>query len=163
MEPRSAKASGKDFPYRSDTTCYIEVHKNGTVSHGGGREAYDRAIAGESTLYAVWPGEWRSDLFLIDDLDEYARALGIIHDVERTGLQEHEHQVRWEVSPFEKKPDGSYITIDVRLGCGCEIRDLAVFAKHMREQRGWDIATSGGWGGSKGRHYVRVRRKSLNV
>jgi hypothetical protein len=33
---------------------------------------------------AVWPGQWSSDLFEIDDLDEFAKALRIKHDEERT-------------------------------------------------------------------------------
>ncbi len=56
MEPRSAKASGKDFPYRSKTVCYIEIDKTGKVTQGADLDAYKRAVAGESTLYAVWPG-----------------------------------------------------------------------------------------------------------
>lgn len=74
VDPRSAGAVGVDFPYTSRTTCYIEVHKDGDVTHGADRAAYERAVTGESRLYAVWPGEWSSHLFVIDDLDEYARA-----------------------------------------------------------------------------------------
>ncbi|WNM29206.1 hypothetical protein RKE30_01690 [Streptomyces sp. Li-HN-5-11] len=85
MEPRSAAAAGKDFPYTLDTTCYIEVHKDGRVTQGAGTDAHQRAVAGASRLFAVWPGQWRSDLFAIDDLDEFARAHGIVHDEERTG------------------------------------------------------------------------------
>jgi len=50
---------------------------------GDGRGAYERVLAGRSRLYAVWPGQWSSDHFVIDDLDEYARAVGIVHDEER--------------------------------------------------------------------------------
>lgn len=146
MQPRSAKASGKDFPYNSKTVCFIEVGKAGKVTQGADLDAYRRAVAGESTLYAVWPGNWSSDLFVIDDLDEYARAVGITHDVERTGLQDHKHTVEWKLSPYEDNPDGVYISIDLRLTCGCTIHDLDVFAAQMREQRGWDIATTTGWG-----------------
>ncbi|GAB2992026.1 hypothetical protein LWP59_33845 [Amycolatopsis acidiphila] len=168
-EPRSAASTGNDFPYKAKTVCYIEVGKDGKVTQGGGRESYDRALAGECQLYAVWPGEWRSDLFIIDDLDEYARALGLIHDVERTGLVEHEHEVRWEISPYERNPGASYILIKVWLDCGCAIRDIRSFADHMRKQRGWDIATGGGWGGSRGddpraaEYSMRARRKSLTT
>jgi len=100
------------------------------------------------------------------DLDEYARAVGIVHDEERTGLAQHRHDVSWSVSPYEGKPQGAYITIDVRLNCGCQIHDLTSFALHMREQQGWDIATSRSWGkgGSDEGGYsysMRVRRSSL--
>ncbi|RSM60067.1 hypothetical protein DMB66_25620 [Actinoplanes sp. ATCC 53533] len=43
-------------------------------------------MAGTSRLFAVWPGDYSSDLFVIDDLDAYARAVGLIHDETRTGL-----------------------------------------------------------------------------
>jgi hypothetical protein len=103
---------------------------------------------------------------MIDDLDDYAKAVGIFHDEERTGLAEHAHEVRWAVAPYEDKPQGTYISINVWLDCGCEIRDRAVFASQMRQQRGWDIATSGGWGSSsnsEGTTYdLRVRRKGLS-
>jgi len=162
MEPRNAAATGVDFPYRSSTTCYIEVHKNGEVTQGADCATYERVRSGESRLFAVWPGQRRSDLFVIDDLDEYARALGILHDQNRTGLAEHNHKVRWAVSPYEKKPDGVYIGIYVWLDCGCTIRDLDAFAAQMRNQRGWDIATSGSWGSGGGSYSMRARRRSLS-
>ncbi|MEU8618589.1 hypothetical protein [Streptomyces sp. NPDC048623] len=113
----------------------------------------------------MWPGEWSSHLFVIDDLDEYAKAWGIKHDVQRTGLAEHVHQVRWAESDEEKNPRSPYIGIEVVLDCGCKIESLRVFAEQMREQKGWAVATSVGWsrwGGPEGTTYsLRVRRKSL--
>jgi hypothetical protein len=163
MEPRSAAAVGRDFPYTAKTLCYIEVAKDGTVSHGVDTGTYERARSGESQLFAVWPGSWRSDLFVIDDLGEYARAHGLLHDQQRTGLADHEHTARWTLDPSEKKPMSSYITVRVHLDCGCAINDLDALAKQMRVQQGWDIATTGGWGGSTtSGTYMRVRRKSLD-
>lgn len=127
MEPRSAAAVGRDFPYTAKTLCYIEVTKEGTVSHGVDAGTYERARSGESRLFAVWLGSWRSDLFAIDDLDEYARAHGLLHDQERTGLADHEHAVRWTLDPSEKKPMGSYITVHVHLDCGCAINGPDAF------------------------------------
>lgn len=141
--------------------CYIEVHRDGEVTHGTDGGTYERALSGESRLFAVWPGQWRSNLFVIDDLDEYARALDIIHDQERTGLAAHDHDARWTLSPYEENPNGSYIRINVWLDCGCTIRDLDVFAAQMRKQRGWDIAKSGGWGSGGGSYSMRARRRSL--
>jgi hypothetical protein len=166
MEPRSAAAAGKDFPYESPTTCYIEVRQDGLVTQGIDPATYGRARSGESRIFAVWPGQWRSDLFIIDDLDEYAKAVGLVHDEERTGLAEHVHEVRWAVSPYEANPQGTYISIDVWLDCGCKVLDRAAFANQMRQQRGWAVATSGGWGSSsdsKSTTYtLRARRKSLS-
>jgi hypothetical protein len=166
QEPRSAGALGVEFPYTLATMCYIEVGRDGSVRWGNNASTYERALAGDSRLYAVWPGQWSSHLFVIDDLDQYAGAFGIVHDAERTGLSDHEHQVRWAISPYEEKPHGAYVSIDVWLDCECEIRDLQAFGKQMRDQKGWDIATSGGWGSSAdaaGRSYsMRARRKSLS-
>ncbi|WP_344859287.1 hypothetical protein [Amycolatopsis ultiminotia] len=143
--------------------CYIEVASDGSVRWGSGAGTYKRALAGETRLYAVWPGEWSSHLFVIDDLDQYARAFGIVHDETRTGLADHQHQARWAVHPTEDKPNGAYITINVQLDCGCKIRDLKTFATQMRQQQGWNIATSGGWGGGGETYYMRARRKSLTT
>ncbi|MFB8208618.1 MULTISPECIES: hypothetical protein [unclassified Streptomyces] len=102
---------------------------------------------------------------MIDDLDEYARARGIKHDVQRTGLAEHVHQVRWTASDDEQNPRSPYISVEVLLDCGCKIENLRVFAEQMREQKGWAVATSVGWSlwsGPEGTMYsLRVRRKSL--
>ncbi|KID32005.1 hypothetical protein HQ32_00889 [Prauserella sp. Am3] len=161
QEPRSAGSLGLKFPYTLKTMCYIEVGADGGVHFGTDEGMYRRVVAGESRLYAVWPGEWSSHLFAIDDLDQYAKAFGIVHDAVRTGLADHEHDVSWSLSSREDKPTNTYISIDVWLACGCEIKDLKAFAAQMRTQKGWDIATSGGWGGSAGRYSLRARRKSL--
>ncbi len=76
------------------------------------------AVAGASRLFAVWPGNWSSDLFAIDDLDAYVLAVGLIHDQERTGLAEHQHKLRWRPDPHEQKPQGSYVSIEVFFDCG---------------------------------------------
>lgn len=166
VEPRSAGQLGAEFPYKLPTMCYIEVAHDGRVTFGREGGAYERARSGESRLYAVWPGQWSSHLFAIDDLDEYARAFGIVHGEKRTGLVDHEHQIRWTIDPFEENPNGSYVTLEVRLDCGCEIRDLQTFAHQMREQKGWDVATTRGFGGSwsekdRRTYSIRARRRSL--
>ncbi len=83
---RSAKEV-ENFPYQAGTICYIEVDKNGNVSqvHHKNKSdlpnvlaAYQRAVNKTSVLYAVWPGNWRSDLFIIDDLDIFAKKFGLI-------------------------------------------------------------------------------------
>lgn len=169
QQPRSASALGADFPYTLQTMCYIEIGAAGDVKFGRDAGTYERARSGAVRLFAVWPGQWRSDLFAIDDLDEYARAFGLVHDPTRTGLADHEHDIRWSISAHEDKPNGTYISIELRLDCGCRILDLDAFAKQMREQRGWDIATTTGWGSSGSlddvhrTYHLRARRKSLGV
>ena len=58
------------------------------------------------------------------------------------GCRSTTHQVRWSISPCEDRPTGAYVSVEARLDCGCEVKDLKTFARHMRDQRGWDIATT---------------------
>lgn len=83
---RSAKEQ-EYFPYTGGTVCYIEVGKDGEVSqmHHKNKSdlpevfaAYQRVVHGDSTLYAVWPGKWSSDLFLIDDLEAFAKSFELL-------------------------------------------------------------------------------------
>ena len=71
---RSAKEAGC-FPYSSSVVCYFEVFSDGSVKQLTNKNeklnAYVNANSGKSTIYAVWPGKWRSDLFVIDDLEAY--------------------------------------------------------------------------------------------
>lgn len=82
---KSAKECGV-FPYRSKLNCYFEVCKDGKVSQiphinkcdaAYVAQAYKRALNGQSKIFAVWPGNYRSDLFEIDDLNAFAAAFGI--------------------------------------------------------------------------------------
>src|SRR5687768_9808656 len=130
--PRSAGTAGKDFPYDSRKTCYIEIGADGSLSQGVDAQAYQRAVAGTSRLFAVWPGDYSSDLFMIDDLDASARAVDLIHDETRTGLADDEHRVRWEPADRDPNSPGSYISVVVSFDCGCATRDLRTFADQMR-------------------------------
>jgi hypothetical protein len=82
---RSAKESD-NFPYRMSTMCYFEVNKNGNVTQIPHKnksdramvlEAYQRALSKSTVLYAVWLGKWRSDLFIIDDLETFAKEFDL--------------------------------------------------------------------------------------
>ena len=78
------KATEADyFPYDSKLVCYIELTKDGKMEQvqnyvAEKREVYSRVKSGKSKLYAVWPGQWRSDLFEIDDIDAYGKAYKVI-------------------------------------------------------------------------------------
>ena len=78
---RSAKEV-EFFPYSSRHVCYFIVYPNGQVEQiqnnkTTAKAVYEHVVANDCTLYAVWPGQWRSDLFIIDDIELYAKALGI--------------------------------------------------------------------------------------
>lgn len=63
------------FPYNSKHVCFFEIYSDGLISQlhykDEKRKAYENAKIGKSKIYAVWPGEWTSDLFEIDDLEAY--------------------------------------------------------------------------------------------
>ena len=72
---RSAKETGC-FPYCMKTVCYFEVFNDGRLVQLRDEyerlDAYFRAKDGITKICAVWPGRWRSDLFIIDDLEAFA-------------------------------------------------------------------------------------------
>jgi len=72
---RSAKETGC-FPYRSKLVCYMELSNDGNIKQLSTQnekiQAYLNVKAGTSKILAVWPGQWRSDLFIIDDLESFA-------------------------------------------------------------------------------------------
>lgn len=74
-------ASEKQFPYgHPGTVCYIEQTGDELVQcryRDDLRTAVRNALAGESRIIAVWPGRYRSDLFLLDDLHALAGAVGV--------------------------------------------------------------------------------------
>lgn len=67
--PRTT-SSVADFPHKNPRICYIEIGQDGSVSQlryaAEIREGRARAASGESRLYAAWPGEFRTDLFVVD-------------------------------------------------------------------------------------------------
>lgn len=75
---RSAKDTDC-FPYSSKRVCYILVENNGNVKQlslnksekDKNLEAARLVDNGEAKIYAVWPGNWRSDLFIIDDINKF--------------------------------------------------------------------------------------------
>jgi len=157
---RSAKEQ-EWFPYDAKTTCYILIPKNGEVSHiqhnlTDLKAAYDAVNSGTASLYAVWPGRYSSDLFIIDDLNTFADAVGIPRPAD------HVHIVEWKLNQFD---DGvsRYARVDCKFKCNCSFEKIGLkkFANDMREQKGWTVATSTGCGWHGEEFTVSVSRSSL--
>lgn len=75
------KASDTRFPYDwPGHVAYIE-HRDTQIAwlktRPETREAVKRALAGQSVIFAAWPGQWKTDLFVIDDPQQLADALGM--------------------------------------------------------------------------------------
>lgn len=137
---RSAKET-ENFPYSSKIICYIEVDNGGKVTQvsnnfAGISAAYHNAVNKKSRIYAVCPGNYRSDLFEIDDLDALADAFGVPRP------DEHVHKLTWTLSPFN---DGKslYADVYVTFECGCSLdsNNIKKFANDMKAQKEWDVAT----------------------
>ena len=157
---RSAKEQ-EFFPYDSKTTCYILVYKNAEVLHVQHNKtdllkAYKDVVDAKAALYAVWPGNYRSDLFIIDDLNAFADAVGIPRK------DNHKHIIEWNISDSD---DGvsRYASVECKFKCGCSFHKIGIkkFANDMKEQKGWVVATSTGWGSHGDIFTVPVTRASL--
>ncbi len=76
------KTSETDIPFPhgwNDRLCYFELiggELHWTKDRDEVRDAVRRAYLGESQLFCAWPGQYRTDLFLVDDLEVAAEALG---------------------------------------------------------------------------------------
>ena len=71
---RLASEAGADFPYRSKRICYFTISNSVPVPLS--RVDLQVALHTRKHIYAVWPGEWRSDMFLIDDRAALREAIG---------------------------------------------------------------------------------------
>ena len=70
------------FPYSwPGEICYVIVTDVGIRQASRTRDEFRNevrdALAGKIRLLAAWPGQWRTDLFEIDDVPALAVALGI--------------------------------------------------------------------------------------
>ena len=157
---RSAKQQDW-FPYDSKRVCYILADSKGHISQidhtkTALQSAYDTVTGGQAVLYAVWPGEYRSDLFIIDDLNAFADAVGIDRE------DDHIHDLEWKLSDYD---DGvsRYAYVECKFKCGCvfEKMGLKKFANDMRKQKDWVVATTKGCSYGGGSFTVSVSRASL--
>ena len=157
---RSAKENA-NFPYSSKLVCYIEVNSSGVVkqiqcSESEMEQAYNRVKQGETQMYAVWPGEYRSDLFIIDDLDKLADAYGIDR------ADSHIHDIKWKFSSHDDKKS-RYAYVDIEFKCGCEFHYgmIKKLALDLKKQLGWEITTSTGLSGYAGKYTIKALRSSI--
>ena len=70
---RSALASGGAFPYGAKTVPFIRITPTGVVTTAqtsAGKYLMLVQAKDEDLILAVWPGNWASDVFLIDDREE---------------------------------------------------------------------------------------------
>lgn len=68
-------ASEVPFPYASRRVCYFRL-VDGLPEQVRGKVDLRAAALDGQQLFAAWPGEWRTDLFVIDDPSELVASLG---------------------------------------------------------------------------------------
>jgi hypothetical protein len=131
----------KNFPYQEKTICYIYINENKEVKEVNPRkveieEIQEDLINKKGELYAVWPGNYSSDLFLVDDIDSLFMAYGL-------AKAKHIHDVEWKIGDFDDKGK-RYAYVNCTLKCKCNIDKMGIrqFAADMKEQKGWDVAVS---------------------
>ena len=70
-----------EFPWQMQTVSYICIADNEPKQIGAditARDAYKMAVDDKAKIIAVWPGRWRSDAFLVDNLDIFAKEKKLI-------------------------------------------------------------------------------------
>jgi hypothetical protein len=73
------RASETSFPYGwPGAVCYFVI-QSGVPTFFRYRDEFRSAVRsalnGDAQIYAAWPGQWRTDLFVIDELARLAKAI----------------------------------------------------------------------------------------
>lgn len=146
----------ENFPYLSKELCYYEIRDNDIFCLDRNeiqiKEAYLRAKNGESKLYATWHGQYRTDMFYLDDLKQLGQTFGYEES-------DHVHEFEWKVT----RTEGAFAWIDIEFKCGCTFDGAGGIQKLSREllrQMGWNMVVSGR-GGYDGRYTIKVWKNSL--
>lgn len=138
-----------EFPWKDRGVCYVFVSQTLDVFHVGSTKdisplnAYELAKDGKGKIVAVWPGQYRSDAFLVDDLEAYALAFGFAYKplpIEIVGFvcrSAHGVAVS-KYYDFFIKDDNEVVTFDDSF--------LTRFSEDLKHKYGWTIAKSKGCG-----------------
>ncbi|AYM40368.1 hypothetical protein BKG75_12985 [Mycobacteroides chelonae] len=117
-EIRKTSETDISFPHGWDGgLCYFEIQKGELLWTKGRNEIRDavrRAYAKQSQLYCAWPGKYRTDLFLVDDLKAAAEALGVDLAVPV-----------WVPPTPEEKAKSRWRDIHIRTGVGDSAEEVA--------------------------------------
>ena len=138
-----------EFPWKDRDICYIYFDKNlnsyqvGSSKDISALNAYELAKEGKGKIVAVWPGKYRSDAFLIDDLDAYAVAFGFDYKplpIEIVGFVCRSEQgvAVSKYYDFFIKDDKEIVSFDDTF--------LSRFSEELKHKYGWTIAKSKGCG-----------------
>lgn len=147
-----------DIPYLFESIRYYEAYNNELRELNQDRtllsEAYARAKSGASKIYFTWHGQYRTDMFEVDDLPSFGLAYGFEQS-------DHTHDIEWHVRDINER--GAYVTVDVEFKCGCTFDGLDGDKKlqmTLKSLKGWEMSKSY-ISGCRGKHTVRILKSSL--
>lgn len=148
-----------NIPYLNEGLRYYEAHGSELCELNQDinmlREAYVRAKSGESKLYFTWHGQYRTDMFEVDDLLQ----LGLAYGFEKC---DHTHDIEWHIHDIYER--GAYFTVDVVFKCGCTFEGVDARKKlkmALKSLKGWEMSQSS-LGICNGRYTVRILKSSMN-
>jgi hypothetical protein len=107
-------ADSENFPYGADTTPFIMV-KSGRITWAG-RKADKIAMLKErgGRILAVWPGQWSTDVFEVNDRIRALAALGDSSAVRALSNCNHTFKIHGQ-----RQSTSRTRSIEVELLCGC--------------------------------------------
>jgi hypothetical protein len=122
-------STSENFPYDADTVPYILI-KGGKIAWANkqpGKLALLRERGGK--ILAVWPGQWSSDVFEIDDRIRARAALGDESALKVMATCKHQYRLL-----SERQDSKQTRSIEVELTCGCEPDHSTIAALDMKRQ-----------------------------
>jgi hypothetical protein len=125
---RQASAS-ESFPYGADTVPYILI-KGGKITWANspaGKLALLKERGGK--ILAVWPGQWSSDVFEIDDRIRARAALGDESALKAMSACKHKFKVL-----SERQDSSQTRSVEVELTCGCEPGHSTIAVLDLKRQ-----------------------------
>lgn len=141
-------SENETFPWKQFDVCYLYI-KNDTAQQIGDEisheEAYYNAKKGIGSIVAIWPGKWKSDAFLIDDIETFGLHFGCIHEPLPITYIGYSRREQYDT------PQSKFI--DIYIKTDKHPSQIPNFQARLNEELnrkfGWNIATSKGISASK--------------
>jgi hypothetical protein len=122
-------STSESFPYGADTVPCILI-KGGKITWANNR-AGKLALLKErgGKILAIWPGQWSSDVFEIDDRIRARAALGDESALKAIATCKHQFKLL-----SERQDSKQTRSVEVELTCGCEPGHSTIAVLDMKRQ-----------------------------
>ena len=133
-----------DYDWKNPLVCYL-YFEGGTVLQVGKdvdpKVAYNNALSKRGQLVAVWPGKWRTDAFIVDNLKAFGLTFGCCYEPLPVKILGFKHNPEYDtgVSAYMK------IFIQDPTDIAHSSGFLERLSEDMRQRFGWPIAVSKGF------------------